>query len=462
MKWFREEIEYFIVAFLFIGVFFLIRGTLKSVGVQPPADTYANHLFVQTSVHRVDIFLQNEDYEHLLDSPEQKTKFHANVSIDGDYLSNVAFSTRGNASLGELATRGEDFNRFSYKIDFNKFENSQSYYGLDELVLNNLYADPSGMRDFLAFEIMCAAGVETPLTSYTMVYLNGRKIGLYLAVEEIEQSFLRRNNASPDASLFKPEPLVENRYKVLKLAEALPGGEEDLHLKYDSSKPDFDFEGADLIYVSDDLADYAAIFDNEVTKVSPADRTRIIEAIKSLSTGENVEEYWDVDALVKYFAAHNFVVNSDSYTGYTAHNYLLRMSHGKMTMLPWDYNLAFQNLWLTEDLMTPEKQRSWDINNPLLGPDLDSRPLWRIIAENEEYMEKYHAALQNLLDTFLISGDCSEKLDDTYMMIRPYLEADWRKFYPIEEMDEDVEYLEEFIYYRSDWVQKQLWGIEVL
>ena len=138
------------------------------------------------------------------------------------------------------------------------------------------------------------------------------------------------------------------------------------------------------------------------------------------------------------------------------------MSHGKMTMLPWDYNLAFQNLWLTEDLMTPEKQRSWDINNPLLGPNLDSRPLWRIIAENEEYMEKYHAALQNLLDTFLISGDCSEKLDDTYMMIRPYLEADWRKFYPIEEMDEGVEYLEEFIYYRSDWVQKQLWGIEVL
>ena len=48
-----------------------------------------------------------------------------------------------------------------------------------------------------------------------------------------------------------------------------------------------------------------------------------------------------MDALLRYFVVHNFVDNYDSYTGTMLHNYYLYEEDGKLTMLPWDYNLAF-------------------------------------------------------------------------------------------------------------------------
>ena len=248
-----EHIEYFLVAFIFLSVFFLAKPTFSSAPLSRPKVTdytSSKKLFNQERVHRIDVWLKNEDWDNLLETAAYKTKYHADVRIDGDYFEDVAFSARGNASLTELSRR-EDFTRFSYKINFSKFNSGKTYFGLDELVLNNLYADPSGLRDFLSFEIMRAAGVETPLTSYTEVFVNNERVGLYLAVEEVDRSFLTRNGNSKDSSLFKPEALACDRHEILLRSEVLPNGEADLGLNYDSTSPEFDYEGADLRYVGD-------------------------------------------------------------------------------------------------------------------------------------------------------------------------------------------------------------------
>ena len=44
------------------------------------------------------------------------------------------------------------------------------------------------------------------------------------------------------------------------------------------------------------------------------DQTRLIASLKQLSTGENLEEVVDIDEVLRYFVAHNFVVSFDSYT----------------------------------------------------------------------------------------------------------------------------------------------------
>ncbi len=48
-----------------------------------------------------------------------------------------------------------------------------------------------------------------------------------------------------------------------------------------------------------------------------------------------------MDEVLRYFVVHNFVVNGDSYTGSMIHNYYLYEQDGKLSMIPWDYNLAF-------------------------------------------------------------------------------------------------------------------------
>ncbi len=96
-----------------------------------------------------------------------------------------------------------------------------------------------------------------------------------------------------------------------------------------------------LVYSDDDPDSYSAIFDNAVFDPSNADKTRLISSLKQLNAGENIEQIVDVDEVIRYFVVHNFTLNSDSYTGSLTHNYYLAENDGKLSMIAWDYNLAF-------------------------------------------------------------------------------------------------------------------------
>ncbi len=72
-----------------------------------------------------------------------------------------------------------------------------------------------------------------------------------------------------------------------------------------------------------------------------ADQERLIEALQVLSTGEDLETAVNVDEVLRYFTVQVFVMNWDSYLGHTGHNYFLYEEDGVLSILPWDYNLAF-------------------------------------------------------------------------------------------------------------------------
>lgn len=126
--------------------------------------------------------------------------------------------------------------------------------------------------------------------------------------------------------------------------ENMPEGFDPGQMRPDGGKgmgDSMEAKGADLKYVDDEISSYANIFDNAETKIDDTDKTRLITSLKQLSTGENLEEVVDIDATLRYFVVHNFVDNYDSYTGTMLHNYYLYEEDGKLSMLPWDYNLAF-------------------------------------------------------------------------------------------------------------------------
>ena len=60
-----------------------------------------------------------------------------------------------------------------------------------------------------------------------------------------------------------------------------------------------------------------------VGKGSEEDYQRVIEALKALSEGRDLEKYFDVDQILRYFAAHTIVVNLDSYSSGMAQNYYI-------------------------------------------------------------------------------------------------------------------------------------------
>ena len=73
-------------------------------------------------------------------------------------------------------------------------------------------------------------------------------------------------------------------------------------------------ENADvaLRYTGDDPALYDNIFRNAKFKTSEADRQRLIEALRILDSGENLETAVNVDEVLRYFTVQVFVMNWDT------------------------------------------------------------------------------------------------------------------------------------------------------
>ena len=164
--------------------------------------TYESKLFDTSYVHTIDVTISEDDWADLLKNPTDKTKYEVSVNIDGENIESVSFATKGNTSLSSVSDSDSD--RYSFKVNFGKYVDDQTYYGLDKLNLNNVFADATYMKDYLSYTIFREAGAEAPLTSYVWLTINGEDYGLYLAVEDVSVSYLERNHDG-EGELYKPE-----------------------------------------------------------------------------------------------------------------------------------------------------------------------------------------------------------------------------------------------------------------
>ena len=80
---------------------------------------------------------------------------------------NVAIRGKGNTSLTQVEQYGNS--RYSFKVEFDHYDNALSYYGLDKLSLNNLIQDNTMLKDYLCYQLMGSFGVDAPLCSFVYI-----------------------------------------------------------------------------------------------------------------------------------------------------------------------------------------------------------------------------------------------------------------------------------------------------
>ncbi|MBQ9881232.1 MAG: CotH kinase family protein [Synergistes sp.] len=402
---------------------------------------YENRLFDSSHVHAVDIAISGKDWAKLLKDPLAKKKFRVSVTIDGERFKDVSFSTKGRYSLRSVADDTKSI-RYSFKVVFDKYNRDQSYYGLCDLLLNNNTADATSMKDYLSYGIFRRTQVPAPLCSYVWLTINGRDHGLYLAVEDIGPSFLERTSKGP-GMLYKPEAKDLPAHN-----EKQPGNT----VSYPAHR------GADLVYTDDNIDSYSDIFDNAETKADKEDRQRVIAALKLLSGGK-ADLCVDTDEVIRYFAAHNFVLNYDSYTGIMLHNYYLYENNGILSMFPWDYNQAFGG-GVERGTVTSDATELLNsgIDTPLSDTTADARPMWKWIVSCSRYLKAYHDVFDALVGSYFESGEFCREIDALYQMLLPYVEKDPTAFYTAEEFKTAYRTIREFCLLRAKSIRLQLEG----
>lgn len=457
---------------------------------------YEGLLFSQDRIHSVDIFM--EDWEGFLKTCPEEQYTACTVIINGERFENVGIRSKGNSSLTTVAEM--DSNRYSFKLEFDHYDSNQSYHGLDKLNLNNLMHDNTMMKDYLTYQLMAELGAAAPLCSYAQINVNQEPWGLYLAVEAIEESFLLRNYGNDSGELYKPDaengpgnpdmgqrPPQEGGGNALR-GEALRQALEQHRIPTDrlgvtdweqvtmddlpklvSSLPGVDIQAlaqalagavrpdrgdssiADvkLQYINDNPNSYPNIFNNAKTDITEADKIRLVQALKRLSTGKDLKNTVNIEPVIRYFVVHTFVCNEDSYTGSMVHNYYLYEKDGVLSMLPWDYNLAFGGIPTADAASVINAS----IHNPVSGGDLSDRPMLARILENDDYAWLYDRYYIELLNV-----DMEALVEQTEQRISPYVEKDTSKFCTYEQYKTGVAALKQFLELRIKSVQQQLRG----
>lgn len=163
----------------------------------------------------------------------------------------------------------------------------------------------------------------------------------------------------------------------------------------------------------------------------------------------------DTDEVIRYLAVHNYLCNDDSYSGMMVHNYYLYEKDGQLSIIPWDYNLAFGGFSASVNATSTVNTT---IDSPVSGGTVESRPLISWIFSDEASLERYHQIYDGFLTETIENGWLESEIARVQKMISPYLERDESKFYEMEEFEKAVDTLQTFCAKRGQSVRGQLNG----
>ena len=448
---------------------------------------YETKLFDTDQIMDIDILMDEGEWNDMLENAISEEYYSCDVVVNGKTFYSVGIRPKGNTSLSSIAN-DPDTDRYSFKLEFDHYIEGQTCYGLDKLILNNNYADATNMKEAIVYDMYQYLGVDASLYNYAKICVNGDYWGVYLALEAVEDSFMLRNYGTEDGNLYKPESMgvgggADDEKEGGLGGEApqmgqmpdganFPGNGEmpdGLDLPGNGEIPDganFSEDkmgamggsgGADLNYTDDDLDSYSTIWDGEVTSSGKKDHKRVVEALKNISEGTDLESYMDVDNILKYMAVHTFVVNDDSLSGTMGHNYYLYEYDGKLNILPWDYNLSFGGMSMGGGRGGQSSGATSVLNDAIDSP-FSITNFFDALLENEEYLAKYHEYLNELVEKYVNGGEFQKVYERIRSQIDDLVSEDPTAFYSYEEYEKAAEMLCEVVSLRAKSVSGQLDG----
>ena len=462
---------------------------------------YETELFDTSSILTVNILMDEADWNDMLENATAEEYYQCDVEVNGTTFYRVAIRPKGNTSLTSIAS-DPTTDRYSFKLEFDHYVDGQSCFGLDKLILNNNYADATNMKEALIYDMYQYLGADASLYNYAKITVNGEYWGVYLALEAVEDSFMLRNYGAQSGKLYKPDSMnigggkdfgdfnaddmdfgnmtpPDTQGNANQANSSAPSqtpdtvdrpqnrdssGETSAEPSTDSGeRPSMDFNfaggrggfsmsggGADLNYTDDELDSYETIWDGEITTTTKTDHKRVVTALKNISEGNDLEDYMDIDNLLRYMAVHVFSVNEDSLSGTMAHNYYLYETGGKLNLIPWDYNLALGGMGSSNDATSVVNDA---IDNAFSGTNF-----FDTLMEDETYHSQYYAYLQQLVSEYINGGGFDAFYERVRSQIDELVETDPTAFYSYDEYLTAVDTLYQVVKLRGESIQGQLDG----
>lgn len=325
------------------------------------------------------------NFNHYDDVPYLEASF----AWDDVNLASIGVRFKGNSSYS-----GYSGYKKSFKLDIDEFVDGQEIYGLDKLNLNNLFLDPSYVREKTAYELCAAMGVAHSRTNFAALYINGDYWGLYLLVEQQDKEFIEsRWGAGEDGNLWKCTNDGNSTLEYLDSNES-------------SYYNDYDLKTNETTNDWSDLVDFVDQLNNTSLSVLP----------------DSLHNRLDVNSALAMLAIDNYIVNLDSYAGRCANYYFYdRDLDDRITFTKWDQNEAWGIFNQYNMSTTAMQQLSPYWTNPQWGQE---RPLAERLLQIDQYEEVYFGHYKKLMNGAAEPATLVARMEELRDMIRPYVYDD--------------------------------------
>jgi spore coat protein CotH len=300
----------------FLRLRLVVAVLLAWGGSQSASAQTADDLFNPDTLHRVELWLNSQDWDKLKQNFQENTYYPADLTWNGVTARNIGIRSRGGGSRSGTKP--------GLRLDADRYATEQTFLGLKSFVLDNLTQDASGVKETVTMRLFARLGVPAPREAHTRLYVNGEYIGLYAIVESIDKDLLARLYGTLDGNI-----------------------QNDGYL--------FEYEWGDAWYFGNlgaNLEPYKAKFDPQTNenrsdseKWGPiAELVRVVNETAIERFEEVVGPMLDLRAFIRYVAAQNFVAENDGFLGYAGVNnfYFYRLEDRQThVFISWDEDNGF-------------------------------------------------------------------------------------------------------------------------
>jgi hypothetical protein len=326
--------------------------------------------------------------------PRNPIYIPATLTFEGVVFRHVGLRLKGNSSLLNSWRSGVD--KLPFRLNFDELEDQypeirdQTFFGFPNINLTNNSQDSSYLRAKVVGDLFREAGVPAARTAFVRVFMDRgaglNYLGLYTFVEVPDEPMLEGLFGSGDGNLYKPAG-TGARWRVFAA--------EDFAKKTNEEDEDWT-----------DVQQAIGVLNEPRTSPS-AWRARL-------------EARFAVDGFLKWLAVNTVIGNTDTYGGFSPHNYYVYGSprhRDRLFWIPWDHDLSLNaNMGgggdagpsgAVLDVFHDRVESSW--------------PLIRYLLDDPVYRAAYRRHVEEVLATVFEPGALSTRLQVQHALIAPYI-----------------------------------------
>lgn len=375
----------------------IAKGLVALLVVLCHQSLFSQALYELNAIQKIEITFPQSDWDYQMDTAKYGAENYlmsSLVRINGISYDSVGVKYKGNSSFDSTKIKNP------LHISLNEFKNQQ-HQGYTDIKLSNGYADPSAIREVLAYQIL-KNYMHCPLSNFAQVYINGNYIGLYSNDESIDKKFCADHFYSSQNTFIKGNPIVN------------PGP---------TTKSNFKF-------INSDSSSYQLYYEIK-SKKGWNELVKLCDSVTNNTT--SLDNMLDMDRVIWMLAFNNVLINLDSYNGVFAQNhYSYRDNTGHYNPIIWDMNMSFGgfpfagagatsmgSLTIANMQQFPTNNHATDTNWPLINA----------VQANSTYKNKYIAHMRTILQEFFVNHTYETLATSLQTIVDTALQSDNHKFY---------------------------------